>query len=88
MTHSINDPKLLRICAEEAVNEDIAADFQALFEEIGEAADSTVKACMLAIQLFQEARRALQFHFSGARAIIQKASVQRAFDRYIEESGA
>lgn len=81
----INEPKLQKICAEEATSRDLSADFQSLLDEIGDAADSTVKAAMLAIALFQQVKRALQFKQNGARALLPSESVERAFNRYLTE---
>lgn len=81
----INEPKLQKICAEEATSRDLSADFQSLLDEIGDAADSTVKAAMLAIALFQQVKRALQFKQNGVRALLPSESVERAFNRYLTE---
>lgn len=86
MSTLINEPKLMTICAEAVDQPDFPAEeFQALLDEIGAAANSTVKACMLAIALFTEAKAALTFKFSGARVTFRKDAVCRVFERYFED---
>lgn len=84
--NQLNEPRLLAMCAEEVNKPDFPAkEFHDLLNEIGQAANSTVKACMLAIALFQEAKAALQFKFSGARVVFRKESVCQVFERYLAE---
>lgn len=83
---TINEAKLTAICAEEATKPDFPAEeFSELFQDIGEAANSTVSACMLAIALFTQVKKALMFKFSGSRVAIQQESVNRAYIRYLSE---
>lgn len=83
--NAIDDTKLMTIVAEEVEKPDFPTDeFAELLSTIGEAASSTVKACVLAIALFQEAQRAVQHRFAGSRDMFQKTSVCAVFERYTE----
>lgn len=83
---NIDDNRLTVICAEEVTRPDFPVEeFSELFQEIGEAANSTVNACRLAIALFTQVKKALMFKFSGSRVVIRKESVNHAYQRYLSE---
>jgi len=80
----VDETRLARIVAEEVSKPGFPAeDFQDLLTEIGEAASSTVNACMIAIALFREAKDALLFASGGkSRAIPKKEAVYTVYLRY------